>query len=69
MQVCDENKLFVASLAIALGFPIQDLVRPSFGEIKNRYKMTNERKNAPPPAYSLIESLANEVGYLGGYLT
>lgn len=55
MQFCDENKLFVASLAKPLGFPIQNLIRSFSGEaegIKNRYKMTNKRKNTPPTIYN-----------------
>lgn len=54
MQICDENKLFVASLAITLSFPTQNLIWPSFGEIKNKYKMTNKRKK-----YSLSSLFSN----------
>lgn len=32
MQVCEENKIFVASLVIILGFLIQNLIWCSFGE-------------------------------------
>lgn len=71
MQVCDENKLFVASLVIALGFLVQNLLWPSFAKAEGDKQVQNDKqeKKYPPPVYSVKDSLANKVGIVGGHMT